>query len=351
MERVIIVGGGIAGLTCLNALLDQGVSALLLEAGTIGEPKMCGEFLAPPAVSFLKQWDIGPIQTIQQVNFFTKNKTLTVDFPKPAGALARDQAELQLAERAKQKGGQILENSPILNMVPDTQTSSYTFCLESGEKIQAQSTFMATGKMNPIRKSVKLPYYALKTHFKNVINPNTLLMHSVKNAYFGVVPISDEFSNFACLVKKEAVDKAGSCRQFFYDLVRQHKFLQQTFEHMDISKIDLLEGKSPKFCLKNIPDWPNVFWVGDALASFPPAIGYGFTHSIHSAVIAVKYFLKNDPIQYHQISKKTIKPNLLLGRGIHQLLLNPVYGSLFFPFLQDNPWISNLLLRKIGYNK
>ena len=74
LEKVIIIGGGVAGLSCLNGLLDQGQSPLLLEEKTIGLPKVCGEFLAPFASLQLQKWGIGPIQPIKEVCFLIKNK-------------------------------------------------------------------------------------------------------------------------------------------------------------------------------------------------------------------------------------------------------------------------------------
>ena len=113
MEKLVIVGAGVAGLSCLNALLDRHVSPLLLEASTIGAPKMCGEFLSPSATHQLKQWDVGPLQTIRQVRFFGETSTLHVTFRREAGAYGRHHAEMELAARAQQKGGRIIENSPI----------------------------------------------------------------------------------------------------------------------------------------------------------------------------------------------------------------------------------------------
>ena len=120
MEKVVILGGGIAGLSCLNALLDIGVDALLIEGNTIGSPKMCGEFLAPTAVRLLQLWDIGPIVPIESAQFFSRQQQLSIPFPKQAGAIARSEVELQLAQRALKLGGRIKENTAIKKNIPKT---------------------------------------------------------------------------------------------------------------------------------------------------------------------------------------------------------------------------------------
>src|SRR6202012_233439 len=139
MEKVIIIGGGVAGLSCLNALIDQGLSPLLLEEKTIGLPKICGEFLAPLASLQLQTWGIGPIQCIKKVSFLVNHRQNEMSFPNPAGAFSRSEAELGLAKRARNKGGRILEQIRIKKIHPPLNHSPYTIDLESGEQILAQS--------------------------------------------------------------------------------------------------------------------------------------------------------------------------------------------------------------------
>src|SRR5262245_1816406 len=51
--RVVVAGGGPAGLAAAAALARGGVATTLLEAGAWGRPKVCGEFLSPDAASVL----------------------------------------------------------------------------------------------------------------------------------------------------------------------------------------------------------------------------------------------------------------------------------------------------------
>ncbi|MEO8401121.1 MAG: FAD-dependent oxidoreductase [Gammaproteobacteria bacterium] len=350
MEKVVIVGGGVAGLSCLNALIDHNVSPLLLEGANIGAPKMCGEFLAPEAVNLLKQWDIDSLHPIFQANFFVNHKKLDLAFPQPAGAIARSEVEILLAQRARKNRGRIREYARIKKIVPPTQTTPYLVYLESGEEIQAETVIFATGKYgenNGISKP--LPYFGIKVHFRHVVKPQTLLMYSMKDAYFGIVPLSDETSNCTCLVKRELIEKIGSCKGFFYQLAETNPSLQSVFEQIDIADIDWYESRAPEFQFKKNPTWPRAFWIGDALAGLYPAIGLGFSHSISSAMMAADFYLQNNPKNYHKTAKKVIRSKLLLGKLMHQLMLNPNFSSATFQFLQLNPWLLNQCLRRLGY--
>ena len=350
VEEVIIVGGGIAGLSCVNALLDRGVSPLLLEGATIGTPKMCGEFLAPQTVSLLQQWDIDFIQPIQQASFFAKNKKFNLHFQKPAGAISRSEVELSLAQRARKKQGRIRENSQIDKIIPATKNSPYIFSLPNGEEIQARSVIFATGKFGQQTKSfTPLPYFGIKIHFQHIASPETLLMYSMKDAYFGIVPISNQTSNCACLVNRELIEKTGSCKQFFYDLVAGNSVLKSIFENIDITEIDWFESRAPEFQIKKIPTWPMAYWIGDALAGLHPAIGSGFAHGISSAIMAAEFYLQHDPEGYLKNSRKRVKSKWMIGKLMHQLMLNPFFASGAFSLLELNPWMLNLFLKKLEY--
>jgi flavin-dependent dehydrogenase len=350
MESVIIIGGGVAGLSCLNALLDSGINALLLEAGTIGTPKMCGEFLAPPALAQLQKWQIGPVQTISQASFYLQNKNLNFAFAKHAGAYARQDLELELAARARHLGGRILEQTSIQKMVPATGDAPYIFYFSSGEKIAAKTAIFATGKLGQQDgKLIATPYYGLKIHLPHIVKPETLLMYSQHGVYFGIVPVSDKISNCTCLAMRSAVEKVGSGKDFIYRILKKTPSLQTLFANVDMNNLVWLEGKAPEFGLKNRPDWPRAFWIGDALASLHPAIGYGFAHGISSAVLAAEAYLDNTAPHYHATTTQAIQPKLRIGKLMHKLMLNPYFGSFAIPILKANSWMVNGLIKKIGY--
>ncbi len=332
MEELVIIGGGVAGLSGLNALLDNHISPLLLEASTIGTPKMCGEFLAPPVMDQLKKWGIGPMQSIKQARF----NDLQCSFPREAGGYSRHDAEIELAARAKKLGGRIIEQSPIQTIIPATQNSPYILHLNSGETIEARDVIFASGKFS--QTAATSTYVGFKTYIPQVIQSETLLMFSLAGGYLGIVPVTDDMSNLTCLVRRDEVEKAGSCKAFLESI---HPSLG--------AKTGWLEGPAPTFSPKTIPNWPHAYWIGDAFASIHPAIGYGFAHSIISALLAVEYYLKQDPVGYHQALKKLMRPKRIIGKTMHHLLQKPRLCSVVSPIFERNPWITHQLLSTLGY--
>lgn len=349
LEKIVIVGGGIAGFTCLNALLDKQISPLLIEGGQIGSPKMCGEFLAPQALNILEQWNIGPIMHIQQARFHSSSRNFNLSFQDKAGGFMRSEAEYQLSARARKLQGRILENAPINKIVPPTSTTPYLLYLKSGEVIETETAIFATGKWLPNdEKKIPLPYYGIKLHINQIFSPNKLEMYSKAGVYFGVIPVSHTQSNMTCLIKHSKIMKQES-KYFFLDLMNQFPKFKFLLKNINLEEVDWLTGLSPDFKIKKLPLWKNAYWIGDALVSFPPAIGYGFAHSVNSALMAADFYLQKKSDDFNKIIYEGIHIKFFLGKLMHHIMLQPFLSSMVFPFLKNSPWFLNKCLKCLGY--
>lgn len=306
LEEVVIVGGGIAGLACLNACLDRGISPLLVERGEIGSPKMCGEYLPPDVVCLLEKWELGPIQKLSGILITAKAKSLFIQ--RNAGAMARSEIEMQLAKRAKQLGGRIVENSNACD-------------------IACKTLFLATGKKD--RKDypyIGFPYIGFKAHFSHTHFEPKLIMHCIPGGYFGVVPISESMSNITCLVKKQHAPSflAGQNREILWK-----------------------ECPVPEFGPNKGNYLPHVYPIGDAIGSLPPASGGGASHSLSSAISSVEYYLKNDPLGYREASKAEFYKKYRMARFLHFIMQRPKLADCVLRNLP--PMILNSILHRIGF--
>lgn len=347
--KVAIIGGGVAGLSCLNALLDRKIPGILLEAGAIGSPKMCGEFVAPLAAIQLKKWQIPSLNPLKQARFFVKNVGFKVDFKEPAGAIARSDAELLLAERARNQSGIIKEKVEIQSVQMAADGAVHTITLASGEKISAEVLVLATGKYHRTESvfPFKPVYYGVKMRLPKVLEESTLCMFSVLDAYLGVVPLNQTTSNSACLMRKELVERTGSVEQAIKSIINSHEQLKAIFSQLEIAELISLQGQVGEFGLKTVSPGKNVYWIGDAFSSFPPAIGSGFAHSISSAVMAAECIAAKDAAVYRRRSLCQVKQKLFLGKLMNQLMLNPKLGFPALLLIKMNPWIGEILLRRI----
>ncbi len=293
--EVVIVGGGVAGLSCLNALLDYGISALLIEGSKIGSYKLCGEFLSPYAKESLAAWNIGPIQAISDV--YIENLHIQM----PAGAMSRAHAELELAKRARNLGGEILEEVKVIDISPSR------LLLDDNKERFFKKLVVASGKFSSHPKD--FPYIGLKAHVTHSHFEPKLTMQLFKGGYFGSVPISNTTSNIACLMKKEASPPLD---------------------------LDWHRAQVPNFGFKKVPCLPNSYWIGDAAASFPPATGQGFAHAILSGKLAARYIATNTE-GFQQKLHTLTKAKMHYALAIHQLMLSPLAAKLACRMLSHLP--------------
>ena len=318
MEKVVIIGAGVAGLACLNALLDCHVRPILIEAGKIGSNKICGEFLSLAACCQLETWGIGPIQKIDSITIESSGTKLKTQ--QKAGAMNRSEAEKQLAERAKSLGGTIMENTKIIKTSYDSVT------LFDNTTIKAKNIIIATGALGP--KPKDFPYIGLKAHFLHDSYKPNLEMHLFKGGYFGIVPISTTTSNIACLVKESAKAEA---------LVQMNK------------ELAWLTAPVGSFGMKKVPIVDSTYYIGDAIASLPPAIGGGFGHAINSAILCAKHLVHDGSSkEYLQELRATLSTKMILARLINQIMLSPIAANFTLKLLQNSPKLQNRLLHHIG---
>lgn len=306
MEKVVILGGGVGGLTALNTLLDRGYDPLLIEAGAVGSPKICGEFIAHSAGTLLEKWGIGPLKSITSATFVAYDRTLS--FPLTAYAYPRSLIELELMKRALSLGGRIKEHTPITSLSPQRAT------LQNGDFVESRWWIVATGKITPPPQESS--YITLKAHFRPKEMPEGLTMHSFPGGYYGIIPIAPDLCNMAAIVKKG-------------------------YELPQIPECTWQRGNAGIFGFKKIPRWPNAFWIADAFMTFPPAAGLGLQHAILSAVQACDAFVQKAPEQYHRAYRAYTRPKLLMAKSLHALLLRPRLATLAFPLI--NPFVQKIV--------
>lgn len=324
LEEVIVIGGGIAGLTCLNALLDAGIAASLYEGGMVGSPKMCGEFIAPQAVALLQDWGLSAIYPIQSAEFFVGDKKLISKLQYHAGAISRSVAEHFLAARARTLGGRVHENKRITNIhPPKSMTEPFLMQLENGENLQCKTAFFATGKMN-IKSFNTATYSGIKMHLPRPPSLNCLQMFSIRHAYMGLVPISEDTCNFACLIKQDIAATNFDRIQFLTTVAEEYPEFATAIAHLDLKNHYCLQVRAPEFGLRQLPKWHNAYWIGDAMASLHPSVGSGFSHAMLSAICSVQdYVLKTQKTASY---RSALKRKLKVSYCLHQLLLHPMLG-------------------------
>lgn len=333
----VILGGGVAGLCAAKRLLEIGIQPLVIEAGTYPSHKVCGEFISPSSLAVLRNWGLEPIP-IHEVELHTPSRNLKFSLSQPAGSLSHLTLDTQLALQIQQQGACLLTETKVTNLLPASSSmKSHLLELSSGGRINAKNLIIAAGRLPALStKKFNPKYVGFKAHFRGINLQAKLCMFSFPGAYLGIVPVENGNSNIACLAKIDKVQQFSSPKEFIQNLVTSHSLLNQLISSGLPLFDQWMEVCVPKFGLKDTPNWPKTYWIGDAASTIPPASGNGLSLAIASGYLAAEHAARDCPEDFKCLWRKKCAGQIRLAKCLHQFFLNPTLGSVF---LKLSDWL------------
>jgi len=311
MKKIIIVGGGVAGLSALNRLADLGVSATLIEAGDYPSHKICGEFFSPGCLPILNNWDLEPVEKIDRMSFITKNRALSFSLPVAARSQSRFDFDVRLVERAEKMGATVITKTKV------KEIREYDVVLENGETLPHTDLIMSSGRLFATPPLFR--YVGLKAHFKGIDIQNTLELYSFSGGYGGLSPIENGCANFTCLMPISDDNKDQLLQKLFEEVPQ----LQERLQKGDRVYDEWMMSKVPQFGIKQTPAWPNTYFIGDAAGTVPPASGLGLSLAITSGYMAAEYVMKGNYQGFRKAWVAKYKKSFTYAHLLHRFMMSP----------------------------
>lgn len=337
--EVIIIGGGVAGLSAALEFLRQGIVPTVLEAGSYPAHKVCGEFISPESLTLLKQWNVHP-HLIVKSRFHSAQKEYSLTFPTPAGSLSHLSLDPALAQYASSLGADIRTQVKVKAIVPKERGQMHQIKLSTGEILMTPTLLIAVGRLPGFHAPVIEPHFlGIKAHFKGIELDNTLEMFGFQGAYLGLCPIEERKSNLACLAKIDQVKSVGSVNRFMEKLLSENPYLKERVKSGECLFDEWMTAPVPSFGLKNTPDWQDTYFIGDAALTIPPACGDGLSLAITSGTLAARFAANKDYIGFKKQYRTRCSPILRAAKLLHTVLMNPllckmaIQGCTLFPSL------------------
>ena len=348
---VIIVGGGLAGLTSAIHLSKFKQRVLLIEKNTYPKHKVCGEYISNEALPYLNSLGINPIKEgakkITKVHVSTiKGSLIKGDLPLGGFGMSRYFLDELLANKALSNGVIILHDS-----VESINFKDNLFCVQTKtlEVFQSKITIGAFGKRSVLdlkmnRKFIKKksPYLAVKLHVKGDFPENLVALHNFKGGYCGVSKVENNSINLCYITKYDSFKKHKNITTFQEQVVFKNKHLRKIFTEskpvfekpLTISQISF-EAKRP------VED--HIIMCGDTAGMIHPLCGNGMGMAIASARLASTLILKflNGEIptrevlekQYIREWNKEFKTRLKAGHFIARLFRNQTVSQIAYSIL------------------
>ena len=342
MKRIIVVGGGLAGLITAIRLSRSGHRIILFEKQGYPRHKVCGEYISMEVYDFLCREELMPagneIPFITKLSLSSTGGALTTLGLSPGGfGISRYLFEDFLFSKAIEAGVKVLQNE-----VVDTGRGggSYVVTLNR-EKVFADIIIGAHGKRTKLDMALKRkfvlshsPYVGVKFHADYTEHPaDTIALHNFPGGYCGICNVEDGITNICYLVHRDKLRIAGSIENLQESVLFQNPLLREAFSKAQsrFSKPKVINEIT--FEAKK-PFEGGMLMVGDAAGMITPFCGNGMAMAIHSAKLVSDIIINNPAmytedvaIHYGRSWKKIFAARLAWGRVIQAALFGKRWAS------------------------
>jgi flavin-dependent dehydrogenase len=296
---VLIVGGGLAGLTSAIHLSKAGKQVILIEKNNYPHHKVCGEYISREVIPYLRWLDadpavLGPVEisTLQ----ITTATGLSCRTSLPLGGLGISRAALDefLYQKAKASGCIIIHDT-----VTDVTFANNMFHVSTANgQYSASIVLGAYGKRAALDQKLnrkfmtqKSPWLAVKAHYTGNFPSDLVALHNFKGGYCGVSRVEGNKINICYLVDYASFQVHKNIDAHRQQVLYKNPYLKHILEgstiHFDapisISQISFQQKEK----VKN-----HVLMIGDTAGLIHPLCGNGMGMAIHSAKICATLVLQ-----------------------------------------------------------
>jgi flavin-dependent dehydrogenase len=364
---VIIIGGGLAGLTTALHLSKNNCSVCLIEKNEYPNHKVCGEYVSNEVLPYLKSVGIDPFSVgAKKISKFqitdTKGSPINATLPLGGFGISRYAFDQLIYGEVKNKAHLIFDTVEKINF----ENNQFIVSTQKKEALKADFVVGAFGKRSNIdsflsRKFMRQdsPWLAVKAHYEYDFPEDNVALHNFNGGYCGLSKVENDAVNACYLTTFKSFKKYGDIEKFQNMELSKNPFLDDFFRKakpifkkpLTISQISF-QKKEP---VEN-----HIFMVGDSAGLIHPLCGNGMAMAIKSAQIFSESFLnsfqKNNfnrallEADYTKKWKDEFESRLKTGRLIQRILMNPIISKVGFKFAKITPAIVPMIIKKTHGN-
>lgn len=338
---VVIIGGGLAGLTSAIHLSLQGLHVRLFEKEVYPHHKVCGEYLSKEILPYLQSLNIylselKPVDIDNLVYTTSKGKPVKANLGLGGLGISRFSLDNFLYTKAIAHGVEVIHET-----VTEVSFVNGKFKSVTGENVY-ESDFVlgAFGKRSVLDKRMKRDFIekrsewlAVKAHYAHDTYPSdTVSLHNFKGGYCGLSKTETGVINVCYLATFGSFKKHKDPEDFKREVLCKNPFLNSFFE----IAIPLFEKNltiaQVSFEKKSLVQ-DHVIMMGDAGGLIHPMCGNGMAMAIHSAKMAseaVLRFYQSGNLHRREIEqeyirkwKRNFNKRIITGRFLQKIMLNP----------------------------
>ena len=323
----LVIGGGLAGSMLAIRLAAAGRSVTLLEKERAAHHKVCGEFLSPEAVEYLRQAGVEPFTlgaaTIRHLRLSSKQRVAEADLPFTALSLSRYVLDEFMLSRAAASGCTVERGVFVESLKAQGQTAIAE--LRSGSSVCANTAFLANGKhdlrgwgRSPAKQTDLIGF---KMHWQLAPAQTNELRNFIEiflfpGGYGGLSLVEREVANLCLVVRRARLPRGTGWASLLQSILDGNCHLRLLLQDaMPLWKRPMAISPIPYGYLAARPG--GLWRIGDQAAVIPSFTGDGMSIALHSASLAALMYLAGESAAHYH---RTLSAQLSRGMSLATLL-------------------------------
>lgn len=361
---VLIIGGGLAGLSAAIHLQKQGFDVMLIEKNEYPKHKVCGEYISNEVLPYLNYLGVDVFALgAKNITKFevssAKSKLIAANLPLGGFGISRYALDEALYLKAKSVGVLF-----VVDTVMEVQFLDDQFSVETKEngKYTSKIVIGAYGKRTNLDVKLnrnfiknKSPYLAVKTHVKGDFPEDVVALHNFEGGYCGVSKVEDDSINLCYITNFEAFKKYKDIEEFQEKVLFKNTYLKSIFKNSTAVFESPLTISQISFDRKS-PIEEHMLMCGDSAGMIHPLCGNGMSMAIRSAQIASELiidYLDNKILSrnslersYQKAWNKAFKNRLKVGHVVANLFNNTTLTEVSLLALKKIPFLVPFIIKQ-----
>ncbi len=356
-KAVIIVGGGLAGLSTAILLRRANIPVILLEKDTYPRQKVCGEYISVESELFVQELGINTsalphINTLELTSLKGRKASITL---KTGGfGISRWSLDHQLASIAIQEGVDLRCNINVRKIGPNYVGTA------DGQMIEGLLVAGAYGKSNPLSgillKKERTRFIGVKYHVESDAPEDVIEMHVFRNGYCGFSKVDQNLYCLCYIAKSNDLKThSGDFETFENIILHENPHLKNRMKSIKVVQNRVTTSQF-HFTAYRGTTIDQQLLLGDATGFIPPITGNGMSLAFRSAYVTSKRIeaFYNGSISKNKLLKdqnlyvqKYVNNRIQQGVFLQSLLLkqNWLTDAILFNAINAFPFIGETLAR------
>ncbi len=355
---VIIIGGGLAGLTTSMLLSDMGYQVAVFEKKSYPSHKVCGEYLSKEVAPLLDHLGIDVVragaQDIRSLHIHTGHMQLSSALSLGAWGISRFTLDHLFYRYAINRNVTVYQNEAVRSV--KKEFNGFTIKTDNGF-YQTKKVVGAYGKRDLLDKTLqrdflkeRTGYMAVKYHIDGSFQPGTIGLYPFRNGFAGIVKVDGNKTCLCYLMKRENMKGYKSISEMEKDVLYKNQFLASIMKSSSTVTQPVVINEFGFTFKELVKD--AIYYTGDGAAMIAPVCGNGMSMALNGSILlasalhmdlsgrkqaAEKYYVRE--------WKKQFQSRLHTGRLLQNVLMNEHMLHAFIPAMKIFPFMSKSLIR------